>query len=231
MATAVDEPTDAALTLSGHGARLLAGAANAILDELDALAAELTAARAGQRLEGNAVLSALTAEGALLQRLAAEHVGNAARAVRAILFDKSAETNWALGWHQDRTIAVANRHDVTGFGPWTTKSGMTHVAPPFALLARMLTMRVHIDPVPRDNAPLLIAPGSHRAGLVREKDIAETIARYGSHACLAERGDVWIYATSILHASERATAGRHRRVLQIDFSADELPSPLAWRGI
>lgn len=231
MTTAVHEPVGAALTLAEHGACRLDGAANSILEELDALAAELTATRAGQRLEGNAILCALTAEGALLQRLAAQHIGGTARAVRALFFDKNANMNWALGWHQDRTIAVAYRHDVAGFGPWTTKSGMTHVAPPFSILVRMLTMRVHIDPVPSDNAPLLIAPSSHRAGLVREKDIPETIARYGSHACLAERGDVWIYATPILHASERATADGHRRVLQVDFSVDELPAPLAWRGI
>jgi len=68
--------------------------------------------------------------------------------VRAILFDKNAKTNWSLAWHQDRTICVKQRIEVDGYGPWTTKGRMQHVAPPFDLLARMLTLRVHLDDVP-----------------------------------------------------------------------------------
>jgi hypothetical protein len=48
------------------------------------------------------------------------------------------------------------RVDVEGFGPWTVKSGLLHVAPLFDLLAGMLTLRVHLDPVPETNAPLLV---------------------------------------------------------------------------
>src|SRR5690606_2955065 len=152
------------LDLSRDGACLLPGAASAILPELDALAAPLSPARAGHRLEGHAILRALTALDGPLQRLAAARMGPRARAVRALFFNKSDDANWALGWHQDRTIAIQAQHDVAGFGPWTVKAGTPHVAPPFALLAGMLTMRVHLDVVPANNAPLLIAPGSHRLG-------------------------------------------------------------------
>lgn len=58
--------------------------------------------------------------------------------MRAVLFDKTAITNWALAWHQDRTICVRERVAVEGFGPWTIKRGMHHVAPPFNLLAAMI---------------------------------------------------------------------------------------------
>jgi ectoine hydroxylase-related dioxygenase (phytanoyl-CoA dioxygenase family) len=103
--------------------------------------------------------------------LAGRVLGPKARAVRAILFDKHDANNWALGWHQDRTIAVKERKEVQGFGPWTIKAGTPHVAPPISLLARMTTVRVHFDPVDQDNAPLLVAPGSHRRGLIAERDI------------------------------------------------------------
>jgi hypothetical protein len=99
--------------------------------------------------------------------VARRHLGAGARPVRAILFDKNAEVNWGLAWHQDRTIAVRRRVEVPGFGPWTVKAGMVHVAPPFSLLARMITVRIHLDPVDAANAPLLIAPGSHLARLPR----------------------------------------------------------------
>ncbi len=213
------------------GACRLPGAATPLLAALAELFAGLSPQRAGHRLEGDPIVRALTAPGGLLQGLAAARIGPAARAVRAIAFDKSPDANWALGWHQDRTIAVAARHAVDGFGPWTTKAGILHVAPPFALLADMLTMRIHLDPVPADNAPLLIAPGSHRLGLVAEQDMADAVARCGTYACHAGRGDVWLYATPILHASERARSGRRRRVLQLDFAAADLPPPLVWRGV
>src|SRR4030095_8642618 len=70
--------------------------------------------------------------------------------------------------HQDRAIAVKQHVPVDGFGTWSVKSGMLHVEPPFELLSGMVTLRVHIDPVPAGNAPLLIAPGSHKLGRVRK---------------------------------------------------------------
>jgi ectoine hydroxylase-related dioxygenase (phytanoyl-CoA dioxygenase family) len=156
------------------------------------------------------------------------HMGKKALPVRATLFDKRADRNWALGWHQDRTIAVKERREVEDYGPWTVKAGLHHVAPPASLLASMLTVRIHIDPVDAENAPLLIAPGSHKLGFVAESDIAGVVGRCGTRECLAEAGDVWIYSTLILHASARAAVVRRRRVLQIDFSADTLPGGLQW---
>jgi hypothetical protein len=154
-----------------------------------------------------------------------------AKPVRAILFDKSPEANWAVGWHQDRTISVTERRDVDGFEPWTLKDGVHHVAPPFALLARMITLRVHLDEVAADNAPLRIAVGSHRLGRIAEDDVEGIVQRVRVENCLAERGDVWIYATPILHASERASKLSRRRVLQVDYSADILPGGLRWIGV
>ncbi|MGK2911836.1 MAG: phytanoyl-CoA dioxygenase family protein [Sphingobium sp.] len=140
-------------------------------------------------------------------------------------------TNWALAWHQDRTIAVVSRADCPDYGPWTLKSGIQHVMPPQRLLDRMLTVRIHLDPVGPDNAPLLIAPGSHSHGRVPEHRVASLVALCGTYACLAEAGDLWLYVTPILHASEAATDPSHRRVLQVDYSADPLPTPLEWLGI
>lgn len=151
--------------------------------------------------------------------------------MRAILFDKTAETNWSLAWHQDRTICVRERIAVEGFGPWTIKGGMQHVAPPFDLLTRMVTLRVHIDDVPASNAPLLIAPGSHNSGRIVVGEVEEVVRRCGTSSCIAEAGDVWLYSTPILHASEAATVPARRRVFQLDFAAEELPGGLEWLGV
>lgn len=57
--------------------------------------------------------------------------------VRAILFDKTPSSNWYVTWHQDVTIAVKERIDVAGYGPWSIKSGVHHVQPPAAVLQNM----------------------------------------------------------------------------------------------
>lgn len=95
----------------------------------------------------------------------------------------------------------------------------------------MLTVRVHLDSVPADNAPLLIVPGSHRLGKIVDSEIDRIVEQSKRFVCTAEVGDVWLYRTAILHASDRSTSSGRRRVLQVDFSDDELPGGLEWLGI
>ncbi|WP_245661814.1 phytanoyl-CoA dioxygenase family protein [Sphingomonas pruni] len=220
-----------ALNLDGDGAELWLGAASGYLSAIMQAVESQPADHAGLRLTGiPALTNLLNARGAI-GALVARHLRPATRPVRMILFDKSAATNWALGWHQDRTIVVRNRAEVSGFGPWTTKAGLHHVAPPIELLERMMTIRIHLDRVPGANAPLLIAPGSHLLGRVREAEISAIVERLGMHRCLAEAGDIWAYATPILHASDAAREPGRRRVLQVDYAAEHLSGGLEWLGI
>jgi ectoine hydroxylase-related dioxygenase (phytanoyl-CoA dioxygenase family) len=184
--------------------------------------------RPGKRLGLHSGLADLVTPATAIAR---DMLGPQAQPVRATFFDKSPVRNWSLGWHQDRTIAVRERRDVPGFSRWTLKSGIHHAVPPPDLLARMLTLRIHLDPVDEHNAPLLIAPGSHRLGVVAEPEISAAVSRCGTHACLAQSGDVWVYSTLILHASEASRSPRRRRVLQLLYSADKLPGGLKWLGI
>jgi hypothetical protein len=218
------------LSLEEDGAEHLAGAASAALPALLAFA-DKTGIAAGTRLHGHPQLAQWLDRRGTIGRLAAARMGSEARPVRAILFDKSPQSNWSLGWHQDRTIAVRARREVAGFGPWTVKRGMPHVAPPVALLRQMLTVRVHLDDVPRDNAPLLLAPGSHRLGRIPEREIDTAVQNCGTRACIAHAGDVWLYATLILHASEASQRPGRRRVLQVDYVAAPLPGGLEWLGV
>jgi hypothetical protein len=187
--------------------------------------------QAGVRLFGQTGLRRWLDRNGRLGALAADAMGDDARPVRAILFNKTANRNWSLPWHQDRVIAVRRRIEVEGFGAWTRKHGALHVAPPFWILARMLTLRLHLDAAQAENAPLLVAPGSHRFGRIAADEAAEVARRCGRVACLAEPGDVWLYATSILHASHAVLRPTARRVLQVDFAAEELPGGLEWLGV
>jgi hypothetical protein len=108
----------------------------AVLQDIESAIAHLMPDQAGVRLHGITTLRPLLASSSPVAMVAASVLGEGCRPVRAILFDKTPTANWSLGWHQDRTIAVAERIDVDGFGPWSVKSGLVHVAPPFELLAR-----------------------------------------------------------------------------------------------
>jgi Phytanoyl-CoA dioxygenase (PhyH) len=216
------------MTLEPDGARRFPAAFGpaevAALEHLLSLPSD----RPGARLSSTPGLAAMLGPA---DSIAAGLLGPHARCVGAKLFDKSPARNWALGWHQDRTIAVRERREFHGFGQWTIKAGIAHCVPPFGILERSLTLRVHLDPAGPANAPLLIAPGSHRLGAVAEPDLAAAVRRFGAVECLAEAGDVWACSTPILHASDRAHAPARRRVLQLLYSPDDLPGGLEWLGL
>ena len=95
-------------------------------------------------------------------------LGQDAFPVRGIFFDKTPDANWKVSWHQDLSIAVSQRRDAPGYGPWSEKAGVLHVQPPVDVLERMLVVRIHLDESGPDNGPLRVLPGSHRAGKLRD---------------------------------------------------------------
>ncbi len=199
-------------------------------DDMTALGEQLDAVlrgRPGSRLTSGAWTCVLPR----LTKIAAELIGVTAFPVCAIAFDKTSEANWAVAWHQDRTIAVRERVETAGFGPWSTKDGTVHVMPPVSVLESMITLRLHLDACGDDNAPLKVALGTHRLGVIPADRAAAEAQAYPQLSCHADVGDVWAYATLILHASERSRTVARRRVLQVDYAAEALPIGLQWRGI
>lgn len=227
MAAALNE-----IELRSRGAcRLDACLSETQLTELESALVDVPPDLAGVRLAGNAALASLLQTSGVVGRVAADALGRDAFPVRAVLFDKGPGNNWSLTWHQDRTIVVKARRETPGFGPWSMKAGLQHVAPPFEILEAMKTVRVHLDPVDEDNAPLMIVPGSHRLGKLSEAQVGIVANEGPTITCLAERGDIWVYSTPIVHSSRLASRPRRRRVLQIDYSASALPGGLEWLGV
>lgn len=161
--------------------------------------------------------------------LASELLGGPARLVRLLWFDKTPARNWPVLWHQDRTIAVAERVELAGFGPWSEKAGGVHVEPPLEVLERVVTLRLHLDPCGAGAGALRVVPGSHRRKLSRDE--VEALAAGPCEELLAEAGDVLAIRPLLLHASRRAGAPDHRRVLHMEFATGELPEPLRWAGV
>ena len=187
--------------------------------------------KAGERLDAAAltpIVDMIDRQGALGQ-VASTLCGRPPFAVRAILFDKLPEKNWSLHWHQDRTINVAERINLAGYGPWTVKQGLLHVQPPQSVIEAMITLRIHLDDVPEGNGPLRVLRESHRLGRLPEGDISALASRKEPFDCLATSGDVWAYRTAIVHSSGTVAAGNlGRRVLQLDYACEELSPPMRW---
>ena len=148
--------------------------------------------------------------------------------VRAILFDKTPESNWQVPWHQDVTIPVAKKVDNPGFGGWSQKEGVWHVQPPGAILAEMVTLRLHLDDCPESNGPLQMIPQSHLRGVMDRQEIEKQRATNPAVHCIAKAGDVLAMHPLVLHASKPAVSATHRRVLHVEYAWGELPGGLAW---
>ncbi len=167
------------------------------------------------------------AEDPRLQQLLMSMGVDGARPVRAVFFDKNPAHNWRVPWHQDLTIVVRKREEVSGYGPWSVKEGVPHVQPPAELLARMVTLRVHLDDCEADNGALRVRPGSHLAGRLPCDAIAGW-ADASEITCAIRAGGVVAMRPLLLHASAPAIRPAHRRVIHLEYSSDSLPPPLEW---
>jgi len=154
--------------------------------------------------------------------------GKPTLAVRSIYFDKVPQANWNVAWHQDTTIAVREKVDMPGFGPWSAKSGVVHVEPPVEILKNILTMRIHLDETDEDNGALRVLPGSHQHGRIASREIIKIVENETPVTCAAKPGDVLLMRPLLLHSSRKSRHPRHRRIIHIEFSSVTLPSPLQW---
>jgi hypothetical protein len=155
-------------------------------------------------------------------------IGRDLVAVKATLFDKTAEANWRVQWHQDRSVAVKERLHVSGFGPWSTKSGLPHVEPPESVLKQMLAVRIHLDSCGEENGPLRVVAGSHRFGKVSEEQLTQIVENGPIVELYVPQGGILLMRPLLVHSSSVAIAPVHRRVLHVEFAPVEAISPLQW---
>jgi len=152
----------------------------------------------------------------------------AAFAVRGILFDKNNAANWKVIWHQDISIAIKEKFETPGYGPWTQKAGVPHVQPPAEVLERMLTVRLHLDDCHANNGPLKVLSGSHLEGKLHAAAIVQWRDRANETICTVPRGGALLMKPLLLHASSPAVVPEHRRVIHLDFAAHPLANGLQW---
>lgn len=162
-----------------------------------------------------------------LAAIARPILGEGARVVRALAFDKRAGANWAVTWHQDRSIALAEARahpDLTAPG---LKEGVPHALAPAAWLERILTLRLHLDPCEAETGALALVPGSHRHGILSPEASSRLVAD-GARVAAARAGDVLLMRPLTLHASSPLRGPGRRRVLHFECAPGPLPEPLRW---
>jgi hypothetical protein len=169
-----------------------------------------------------------------LLSLLREILGSGFGLVRGLYFDKPPESTWSLPWHQDRTIAVVDNSIASPrFKCPTKKAGVPHIEAPDEVLARMLTMRIHLDDVNDENGPLVVLPGSHRGAGVPPADNKGQLRQGGRlpQVIHAAAGNVLAMRPLLYHCSGSSQPGTnlHRRILHLELAASgELPDGFRW---
>jgi ectoine hydroxylase-related dioxygenase (phytanoyl-CoA dioxygenase family) len=152
--------------------------------------------------------------------------GNGYFVVKSIYFDKPEKSNWFVAWHQDLTISVDKKLDVSGYSSWTVKQDQFSVQPPIEIIKDIFTVRIQLDETDENNGALKVIPGSHLKGIYRAENIDWSSEK--EITCNVKRGGVMIMRPLLMHASDRTTSNITRRVIHIEFSKAKLPIGLNW---
>jgi hypothetical protein len=156
-----------------------------------------------------------------LVAIACRFLGPSAIPFRATLFGKSPDSNWLVGWHQDTALPLRERRDVSGWGPWSVKAGITYAHAPAAALSRVVALRLHVDDSGPDNGPLRVLPGTHTRGVMSDAEVAQLARDVHAVDCVSPAGGVVAMRPLLVHASSKAESDQRRRVLHIEY-ADSL---------
>ena len=152
------------------------------------------------------------------------NLGSSAGLVRALYFDKPLGHVWSLPMHRDMTIAVADHcYPPAPFSKPTTKSGIPHVEATWQVLSGMLTLRLHLDPMTKENGPMVVIPQSHRDDLEENSTHARIVD--------CDAGDLFVMRPLLLHGSRAADGDTqlHRRVIHLEFAPSPgLPEQYEW---
>lgn len=161
-----------------------------------------------------------------IKKIINEIFGNDYFVVKSIYFDKPEKSNWYVSYHQDLTISVDKKLDLSGFGPWTMKQNQFAVQPPIDYLKNIFTIRIHLDDTDENNGALKVVPNSHSKEIYRPETIDWNVET--EEICSVNKGGIMIMKPLILHGSNRTTNNQKRRVIHIEFSNMELPEEINW---
>jgi len=153
-----------------------------------------------------------------LLELASELHGSPMVPFKATLFSKTGKANWLVAWHQDTALPLERFEKRDGWGALSRKAGVVYAQAPAPTLARILALRIHLDPSTENNGPLRVLSGSHRFGILNSEQIGAIACETDSVDCLVGKGGVIAMSPLLLHASSKSISDEPRRVLHIEYA-------------
>jgi len=109
---------------------------------------------------------------------------------------------------------------------WTCKKDQYGVQPPIEVLQDTITIRIHLDETTEENGALKVIPKSHTKGVIRPESTDWNLEN--EFICAVKKGGAMLMKPLTLHASNRTTNGKKRRVIHLEFNKHKLEEPLKW---
>jgi len=131
---------------------------------------------------------------------------------RAIVFNKTEDNNWAIGWHQDRAMTISNE-DVKKL--------------PLDWINKMITICIHLDDVSEKNGCMKIMPKTHKIGLLSPQKINEYTAENSEVYCEGSAGSALVMRSHMIHGSDFGSHPSQRRVLHLELCS-QFPCEVQW---
>ena len=131
---------------------------------------------------------------------------------RAIVFNKTEDNNWAIGWHQDRAMTIDNQDVKQLPAEWINK---------------MITICIHLDDTNEKNGCMKIMPNTHKIGLLSPSEINEYTAENPQVYCEGPAGSALVMRSHVIHGSDIGSQPSQRRVLHLELCS-QFPCEMQW---
>jgi len=129
------------------------------------------------------------------------------------------KANWLVVWHQDTALPLCERHERSGWGPWSIKEGINYAHAPASALSKVLALRLHLDDSTNENGPLRVLAGTHNRGVLTDDTLHDLSQQIAPVDCVAASGGIVAMRPLLVHSSSKSLNDAQRRVLHIEYAA------------
>lgn len=137
----------------------------------------------------------------------------------ATLFNKSADANWLIPWHQDTALPLREKRAMPGWVSWSVKEAVIYAHAPAEVLSQIVAIRIHLDDSNATNGALRVLPGTHNMGVLTDDEIHQCSTQIPDVTCTVASGGILAMRPLLVHSSSKAHLDVSRRVLHIQYSA------------
>jgi hypothetical protein len=192
--------------------------------ELDNISRELETAplkrsRAGIRHLLSVPAIATLARDSRLLNLATAALSCEPVPLRATLFDKSAETNWLVVWHQDTALPLLERREVPGWARGRRSAASSTLMPRRQSLSRLWRCAFISTIRHQTMGRSVFCRERTRWGVLSDDQIHAAAQRIEPVECTLARGGVFAMRPLLVHASSKVVTDAPRRVIHFEYAA------------